>query len=235
MSLTASSIVQRATDIVQDKTSVRWTADEMVRWLNDAQREIALIRPDAFSTYASIALVAGSRQSLPVTAVKLIDITNNTGTGSNPTLTKNAIRQVPRRPLDEQLPGWHGLTGVTTILHYMYDPRDPRTFYVYPPAASTGAAVNAIYAVYPTDVAAPALGADYTGVVGNINVPDIFANAVLDFILYKCYSKDSDYAGNAQRALAHYTTFVNSMGAEARSTVMVGPGVSKPGEVAAGA
>ena len=224
MSLTAQSIIRRATDIIQDKTSVRWPADELVRWLNDAQREVALFRPDAFSTYSPVSLVAGSRQSLPAGSVKLIDVTNNASG------TKEAIRQIPRQSLDDQTPGWHGLAGVLTIKHYMYDPRDPRSFYVYPPAA-VGASVNAVYAVYPTDIVEPATGLDYTAVTGTINVPDIFGNAVLDFILYKAYSKDSDYAGNAQRAAAHYGAFTASLSAERLATVGVGPGVARGGQM----
>lgn len=226
MALTASSIIRRAGEIIQDKTSVRWPVDELVRWLNDAQREVALFRPDAFTTYGSITMVAGTRQSLPGGAVKLIDITNNTGG------TKEAMRQVSRRSLDEQTPGWHGLAGVTTLKHFCYDPRDPRSFYVYPPAAGAGAAVNAIYAVYPADIAEPAAGGDYTTVIGSITAPDIFGNALLDFILYKAYSKDSEYAGNAGRASAHYSAFMASVGAEGKATILVGPEVSKPGEVA---
>ena len=226
MALTASSIVRRAGEIIQDKTNVRWPVDELVRWLNDAQREVALLRPDAFTTHGSIPMVAGTRQSLPAGAVKLIDIPNNTGG------TKEAMRQVTRRSLDEQSPGWHGLAGVTALKHFCYDPRDPRAFYVYPPAADAGAAVNAVYAVYPTDIVEPAAGGDYTTVTGIINTADIFANALIDYVLYRAYSKDSGIASNAGRAEAYYSTFVASVGAEGKATILVGPEVSKPGEVA---
>ena len=226
MALTAQSLIRRATDVLQDKTSVRWPADELVRWLNDAQREVALYRPDAFSTYAAIALVAGSRQSLPTGSVKLIDIVGNTAGN------KNAVRQISRRALDEQTPGWHSLSGVTTIMHFMYDPRDPRTFYVYPPAAATGASINAVFASYPADVTEPSAGSDYTAVTGNINVQDVFANSLLDFILYKAYSKDSEYAGNVQRAAAHYGAFATALGIEIKATVMAAPAVNAPGALA---
>jgi hypothetical protein len=223
MSITAQSVIHRATDILQDKTSVRWTADELVRWLNDAQREVALYRPDAFSTYGAIALSAGTRQTLPVGSVKLIDIVSNTSGA------KTAVRQISRRALDEQTPDWHSLTGVTTIKHFMYDPRDPLAFYVYPPAAASGASLNAVYAVYPTDVTEPTAGADYTAVTGNINVKDVFANCMLDYVLYKAYSKDSEYAGNAARAMAHYEAFANALGIEIKATVTVAPMTNAPG------
>lgn len=226
MPMTAKSIVQRATDISQDKTSVRWPADEWVRWLNDGQREIALYRPDAFSTFAPIALVAGTRQALPATAVKLIDIPNNTNGG------KGVVRQIERRQLDEQVPGWHSLAGSTDIKHFTYDPRDPRAFYVYPPA-QVGASVNAVYAVYPTDIVEPVAGSDFNAVVGNINVADIFGNALLDFMLYRAYLKDSDYAGNGARAQAHYAAFANALGIEVKATVTIAPNAVTPGGPAA--
>ena len=130
---------------------------------------------------------------------------------------------VNREILDAQLPGWHAQAGVTEILHYMYDPREPRVFYVYPPAAASGASVEVTYASVPTDIAEPADGALYTAVSGNIGVPDIYANAVQDYVLYRAYTKDSEYAGNAARAQAHYAAFANALGVEIKATVAVGP------------
>lgn len=227
MPVTAQSVVRRATDILQDQTSIRWTADELVRWLNDGQREIALYRPDAFATYGTLTLVAGSRQSLPASGFKLLDIPNNASG------TKAAIRMVDRRALDEQNPAWHGMSGTSTVVHYCYDPRDPRTFYVYPPSAG-GNSVNAVYAAYPTDVTEPSPGATYTSVTGNISVPDIFASALLDYMLYRGYSKNSEYAGDPARATAHYGAFANALGIEVKSTVTMAPVTGAPGRLAGG-
>ena len=57
------------------------------------------------------------------------------------------------------------------------------------------------------DIAEPADGALYTAVTGDLGVPDIYANAVQDYVLYRAYTKDSEYAGNAARAQAHYAAF----------------------------
>lgn len=227
MAVTAQSVVRRATDILQDQTSVRWTADELVRWLNDGQREIAIHRPDAFTTYAPVTLSAGSRQTLPTGAFKLIDLPNNTSGG------KEAIRQVDRRTLDEQNPGWHGQTGTTKVVHFCYDARDPRSFYVYPPS-SGGNQVNAVYAAYPADVSEPSPGSTYSSVTGNISVPDIFASALLDYMLYRGYSKNSEYAGDPTRAAAHYAAFANALGIEIKSTVQMAPVTGRPGQLTGG-
>lgn len=217
MTITAQSVVRRAVETLQDSTSIRWPINELVRYLNDGQREIVLHRPDSMVTNATVALVAGSKQALPAGGAKLIEVIRNTNS------TKRAVRQCNREILDAQTPGWHALTGVTEVLHFMFDPRDPKVFYVYPPAAASGASVELVYAALPTDITEPADGVTYTSVSGNIGVPDIYGNALLDYILYRAYSKDSEYAGNAQRAVSHYTAFANSLGVELKATLMVGP------------
>jgi len=54
-------------------------------------------------------------------------------------------------------------------------------------------------------------------------VPDIYANAVVDFALFKIYLKDAEYAGNSNRAQMHYTLFSNALGNEFKSTVSFAP------------
>lgn len=217
MPIPAQSIIRRCVETLQDNTSIRWPVSELVRYLNDGQREVILHRPDAAVTNASVPLVTGSRQNLPVGGTKLIEVVRNSAG------TKRAVRMVNREILDAQLPGWHTQTGVTEILHYMYDPREPRVFYVYPPAAATGAAVDLSYASMPADIAEPSEGALYTSVTGNIGVPDIYGNALQDYVLYRAYTKDSEYAGNAARAQAHYGAFTNALGVEIKATVAVAP------------
>lgn len=215
MAVTAQSVIQRAVITLQDPTSVRWPVNELVRYLNDGQREIIMHRPDAMVTNATVALVAGTKQSIPATGTKLIEVIRNSGSGT----TKKAVRLITREVLDAQSPGWHNLTGVAEVLHYMFDPRDPKVFYVYPPSTGTNSSVEVVYSALPTDINEPADGSLYTAVSGNISVPDIYANALLDYILYRAYIKDAEYAGNAARASAHYTQFANSLGIELKGTL----------------
>ncbi len=218
MALTAQSIIRRAVETLQDTTSVRWPVNELVRYLNDGQREVVLYRPDSMVTNSTITCVTGSKQSLPANGAKLIEVIRNAASASD----KKAVRMINREILDSQTPGWHNITGSVNILHFMYDPRDPKVFYVYPPA-TTSAQLDIVYAAYPTDITEPADGALYTAVSGNISLPDIYGNVLLDYILYRAYTKDSNYAGNAQRAQAHYATFANALGIEIRATVAVAP------------
>jgi len=217
MAVTAQSIILRVVTTLQDSTSIRWAANELVRYLNDGQREIAMLRPDSTATYATAALSAGAKQTIPTAAVKLIDVVRNTSG------TKRAIRYTTRALLDAQVPSWYNLTGVTQIQHYMYDARDPRVFYVYPPAASSGASVELVYSAVPTAITEPSNGAAYTDITGNIGVPDVFANALADYVLYRAFTKDSEFANNVTRAQNHYSAFSGALAADVQIAASVAP------------
>ena len=218
MAIPAQSIIRRAVETLQDTTSVRWPVSELVRYLNDGQREVVLYRPDSMVTNATVTCVAGTKQTLPASGAKLIEVIRNAAATS----AKKSVRMINREILDAQTPGWHNIAGSVDILHFMYDPRDPKTFYVYPPA-TTDAQLDIVYSAYPTDITEPAEGALYTAVTGNISLPDIYGNALLEYILARCFMKDSEYAGNIQRAQAHYAAFNNALGIEIKATVAVAP------------
>jgi hypothetical protein len=214
MATPAKSIIRRATDLLQDKASIHWFANELVRYLNDGQREVLIHRPDALNTTSTITLVAGTRQdmstmNLTPPPAKLIDITRNMAATS----VKGAVRQCERGILDRQVPGWHAIVGTVDIKHFMFDPRDPRVFYVYPPALGT-AQLEVVYAGYPVDVVEPADGDTWNNVAGNIGLPDIYGNALLDYVLYRAYSQNTKNGGDPARASAHFSAFMNALPSE---------------------
>jgi hypothetical protein len=215
MALTAQSIIRGVVTALKDPTAVRWKTDELVRYLNDGQRDIVAVRPDATATAVSMALAAGARQTLPAAGAKLIEVVRNTNGA------QRSIRATSRVLMDAHNPSWYSKAGVEEIHHYMFDMREPRVFYVYPPAA-VGASVELVYSAYPTDVATPATGALYTDVVGNLSVQDIFANALTNYILYRAFSKDAETV-NATAASAHYQLYQSMLGLELNGTSGVAP------------
>lgn len=201
--LTAQNLIDRVNDTLQDTNNVRWPAAELLRYLNDAQREIVLLKPEASVTTQAVQLTANeTKQTLPASGVRLLDVTRNMGaTGAAP---GTSVRLIAREVLDTQLPTWHSDSGQTAVKHFMFDPRNPKVFYVWPRVhASTQVWVELVFSSSPTDVAA----------VGNtITLDDIYANAIIDFMLYRAYSKDAEYASNAQYAKQHYESFLMSLG-----------------------
>ena len=222
MTITAQSIIQRATDQLQDPTSVKWTCNELVRWLNDAQRAIAKVRPDLMNTTETMTCAAGARQDLDTaglakTPSKLIDVIRNMATGS----TKGAVTKVDIKIM-KTIRDWFTFTPSITILHFIFDERDPKTFYTYPPALST-AQIEITYSAFPTDITAVADGSLYTAVTGNLSVPDTAADDVLDLVLARAYGKDAEFAANAAREAFYIAKVEKSLGAEIAATIAVSP------------
>jgi len=191
-------VLDRASIILQDNSKVRYQNSELLKFFNDAQKEVVLHRPDANMNNTAVDCVAGSKQSLPTDGLRLIDVVQNTG--------GRAVTQISRQVLDETLPDWHTATG-STVLHFVYDAADPKNYYVYP-QATANTDLDIIYSSAPADIAI----ADFETDTTTITLDDIYANCILDYILYRLYQKDSEYAGNPQRSMMHYQSFANALG-----------------------
>lgn len=205
-------ILDRASIILQDNTHVRYPNSELLKFFNDAQKEVVLHRPDANMVNTTFACGSGSKQSLPSAALRLVDVVRNVG--------GRAVTMVERRILDETLPSWHETAaGSNGIEHFIYDPADPKNFYVYPEAASGTHSLEIVYASAPSDITISNFDTDTT----TITLDDVYANAILDYILYRAYQKDSEYAGNSQRAMMHYQSFTNALGIKTQADSAVSP------------
>lgn len=208
-----ATLIDTAGIILQDTSQVRFPQSELMTFLNDAQREIVLHRPDAKTLNGNMTCVAGSKQSIPSTGLRLIDVVRNDA--------GRAITQIDRKILDETLPNWHNTAADATkkVEHFVYDPADPKNFYVYPNATSS-MDIEIIYSTAPPDIS-------YTSTV-TITLDDIYANAILDYMLYRAYQKDSEYAGNAERSMMHYQSFANALGIKSRADAAIDPMPNNP-------
>lgn len=200
----ASAIIGKARILLQDAGAVRYTDPELLGWLNDGQREIAVLttsggRP-AYTRIANVSLVAGTKQSGPTDCVAMLDVMRNMGASG--TTPGAALRKMNRRSMDAILPNWHSVAATAVVQHYDVDPGSPTTFYVYPPADGTSK-LEVMYAALTADVAA----------VGNaITLDDQYANSLLEYLLFRAFSKDNEFIGNAEQAMFHRRTFETSIG-----------------------
>jgi len=234
MAMTAAEIMYRASIILQDAGAVRWPAPELAQWLSDAQREIALHKPTAFTAALEFDLVAGSRQEVDDTVVSLIAIRRNLDPGgtAGSRAGRQAIRMVDRSVLDNQIPGWTDptvLPAYVVVDHAVHDPlSNPRVFYVAPPNDGTGV-IEIEVCVLPDDIANPALPliiANYTHVR---QAPEVFRTALVDFVCYRAFSKDSTVPQSGQRAIAHYQQFANAVGLKMRGDGLMNPDTTASG------
>jgi hypothetical protein len=205
-------ILDRATIILQDNTNVRFPNAELLKFFNDAQKEVVLHRPDANMVNTTMALASGSKQTLPAAALRLVEVVRNQN--------GRAVTLVERRILDETLPDWHNTTaGTNKIEHYVYDPADPKNFYVYPKGVSGTHTLEIVYSSAPAELSISNFDTDTT----TISLDDIYANCLLDYVLYRAYQKDSEYAGNAQRSMMHYQSFANALGVKTQADMATTP------------
>ena len=205
-------VLDRAAIILQDNTNVRFPNEELLKFFNDAQKEVVLHRPDAKMVNTTFDCASGSKQTLPSAALRLIEVIRNVG--------GRAVTQVQKRILDETLPNWHETVASTNkIEHFIYDPSDPKNFYIYPKGASGTHSLEIVYSSSPAEIAVSHFSTD-TQV---ISVDDVYANCILDYVLYRSYQKDSEFAGNPQRAMMHYQSFANALGVKTQADVATTP------------
>lgn len=228
MPILASSIIDRAQTIVQDKTGVRWPYRELLDWLNDGQREVAIYKPSATAQNVALPLQQGTLQSIGPGGLALLRVIRNLKTPvTNPRVGTRACRLVAREVLDAQHPSWHDPSVFPyeqNVKHFCFDETDPTHFYVFPGNNGAGA-VEAVVSVSPDDVTL-ASGADENLLESyrvGIRIPDIYSNCLLDYVLFRAYSKDADYAGNAERSATHYTLFVNTLTAKTTNEATFNP------------
>lgn len=187
------SILGRVSVLLQDTSNIRWPQSELLDWLCDGQRDVALYKPNACVRNVDVTLAAGTKQALPADGLSLVDVPRNTG--------GNAVRIASREILDAQLPDWHSATRANSkVVHYCYSENDPKNFYVYPPSPG-GNSIELIYNAIPSN-------ATLNGV---ISVDDIYASALVDYVTYRAYSKDTEYAANVANADAYHKLFLSAL------------------------
>lgn len=197
-----NDVVTRVGQLLQDTTHIRWPLVEKLQYITDAAREVCFFKPDACVKTTVVSLVAGTKQSIPADGTTLIDIVRNMGAGGATAGT--APRAVTREILDAQLPGWHASTASAEVNHYTFDPQNQRVFYVYPPQPSSGTgSLEVVYSAEPGNAAEN----------GTLDLDGTWVPAIVNYTLYRCYSKDAEYAANANLAVAYYQAFNAQMAA----------------------
>ena len=213
--VTGQEIADNVAGLMNDTDRVRWTDADYLVWLNEGHREAVMIKNDSYITNASVLLTpSATRQDLPADGMMLIDVTRNMGADGN--TPGKALRVGSKESLDAQLPNWHNdpADAVNGIGNYMYDPRDPYRYYVYPQAPATDWYVELVYAAVP-----PAL----TSLSETIYLRDVYANALIDYLIYRANSRDEVDGQPHPAAMLHYQKFSGAFGLKGREEVQNNP------------
>ena len=196
----ASVIIDQAEQILMDSSNDKYSAADLLGWLNMGQRAIVREKPTAYPVRAAVSTTAGLWSTLPAASFLLLGVTMNMGTtGTTPGAP---ITLVERKWIDAVLPTWTTVTASTTTEHVIYDPDvNPLEFSVYPQATGT-AKIEIITADRPADIL----------ITASILIGDEYAEALLDYVLFRAFSRDADYVENSQRAIAHWQNYLMVVG-----------------------
>ena len=137
-------VLDQAAYMLTDESAVRWPKPTLLKWFNEAQRAVVLRRPDSLAVNEPFVCAAGARQVLPAAGIRLIDIVRVIG-GSG-------VTKVDKSQLDAHVRDWYTHTETAAIEHFVYDERDPKNFYLYPPALAA-TSIEIIYSKSPDVVA----------------------------------------------------------------------------------
>ena len=207
----SSTLIASASELAQDDTNEVWSTPEALGWLNDGQRSVCILRPDANVLNHSVVLIPGTKQT--ITGRRIMDIMRNMGSDGN--TPGRAITIVDKKVMDEFNFDWHIATPATVIEEYMYDIRDPNTFYVSPPAdGATPPYVEISEAVNPTDM---------TVTTDPIDLNDIYAPALIEWMCYRFFGRDSEVTPSHGRALSYLQNFYGLLGKKFEMDLLAKP------------
>lgn len=194
----ANVLTSRAERQLLDETGDHWDQQELLDYLNEGLRALARRLPLLFMVTEVVAMTAGAKQTLPAGGFFLFDVPQALTTG-------DAFYRVPRRvdhgALKAFLPGWRSVAAGPTR-EWSYNPEDPTVFWVNPPQPETPHKNELEYAKEPPLV-------DFDDA---LPVQERFDDALVEYMLYRAYSKDATHAGQDGRAQAHYNKFAEATG-----------------------
>lgn len=193
-----SAIEGKVSKILRDKSVKYWAEPELLGWYNGAIRAILVLKPNAYVLNQNVQMVAGTRQSAPAGTTIFMAVRRNMGVdgitpGRAPSFVEMDI-------IDRENPNWHADDPDAEVLHYSFDVRDPLHFYVYPPQpAATPGQVEVVCAAVPPDAAAN---------TEKLILDDLYENPIIEYMLYRCYMKDSENLQNVNLAQAYLQNFI---------------------------
>lgn len=202
--VTINQIKQRAKDIVQDTDDVRWADPEVVRWVNDGLTYAVKKRVSLYTLRATVALDANTprNQIAAAGAFAVVDVPYTVDASNIPQRT---VRQATQDTISAVDPAWLVSSG-DVVRHWIPGP-EPKVFFVYPAVPKTVGLVRRVEVVYAANP--PQLSAT-TDV---IPIDDVYAYALVNYVLFRFYSKDAENAANAQLAQTYLTIFNTYLGA----------------------
>ncbi len=201
-------LIDEAARLVVDKTMIRWDKAFWADAFNSAIRAILSIRPDALTANEDFVCVEGSTQTIPSNARFVVDVVRNKGGAA---ISGN----VNLKMLDDYRPEWRTEPLAQAAKAWLYDDRNPNTFYMYPPVEA-GTTIECVFAKVPT----PVTTADYDSDT-KCELNPVYDNAIIEWLVYRAFSEDAEFTANAARASTALNAFRIMLGDKSQADTIV--------------
>ena len=213
MSTYIQDIVDIMAFVLNDKDHITYDESVLLAAINQAIISVCLVRPDAYSEIDVVQTKAGSKQTLPDSAIRLI----------SPCYRIEESEQVPvnlvsRRDLDNLNPGWIGQTTGKPV-ELAYDERLPSYYWCNPPALE-GETLELAYTAIPDRIVSPQ---------DEFPLSVKYVPPVTEYAYYLLFSRDSENNRTQQSAQSHLTVFKTLLGMKATADAQVSPVMVKEG------
>lgn len=201
MTMSIASLIAALRQTLQDtiEDQYRWSDEELLSYINEAQVEISKLRPDAYVVSGPIVSKAGIFQGLPADGICLLDVVANTN--------GRVIARVDERELSLQHPGWRAEPQKTAATAFMFDKATPNNFKVYPPASGVGQ-YDAVYSAVPPSAA----------INGVVSLPDEYVSSIKHYVCFMAYNTDS-MGPDTNKAAMFNGLFLNSLQASKQASM----------------
>ena len=239
MAITGQQIADRLKRDLFDPASMEYSEADQVDFINDAQRAIALVRPDAASVIGRIRLRPGRLQNLDnvfnefaddptadtarVEARRLMSLSENVVTGSSnpgraihgPVVRSTLEAFEVGEPADDR-----------GVANYSYNEENPTIFRVYPAVPTTTAAPGlTFYAIGEVAIVPkPLVGNTPSDALGeNLSIIDVYAPAVREWCMYMAWARDSLRSDSGANAEQRFRRFFNLLQVKTTADMAISP------------
>lgn len=183
-------LIDMAEDQLIDPAHERWSISELLQYISDGQREVVILRPEAYTRTLAVTMEPGSTQRLEGRALAFVTAIRTTNSSG-----QRAARRIDRSALDAMVPNWRAQSPTNEVRGFWHDDRDPRVFYVVPP--QDGTALLEVVASFAPDPVE-----DETD---ELQIPEIFDTAMFYYMIYRALAREGDEG--EQDAMVWYQKF----------------------------
>ena len=194
-----TTLIHNVATQLNDVSYVHWKREELLAWFNSARKAVIEKRPDSNAQNIKYACTNTAKQALPESALRLLSVIgNHNGSG---------ITSINKNILDVRIPNWLNSTETTNVKHFVYDPKDPKKFYLYP-RPKAGHIIEILVSEFPEDTVITNFETDDQTIL----IDDQFANPIENYMLSRAWLKDANYASNPNLSAKYYSEFLKGIG-----------------------